>query len=43
MKILRKYFRIFKYLKAVRLQEEEIVMDDFEDKCFYYEKWNYLM
>jgi hypothetical protein len=33
----------FKYAKRIREFLEEMKIDDFENKCFYDENWNYLI
>lgn len=42
-RLIRKYFINLKYAKRFRLHFEETIIDDFENKCFYDENWNYLI
>ena len=42
-KLVRKYFLRMKYEKRIREYFEEMNINDFEDKCFYDETWNYLI
>jgi len=43
IRLLYKSFRILKYLRAVREQEEDILIGEFEDNCYFFEEWNYLI
>ena len=42
-KLIRKYFLNLKYEKRIRESFEEMMLDDFEKKCFYEDDWNYLI
>lgn len=42
-KLVRKYFLNLKYARRIRESHEEMIIDDFEKKCFYEETWNYLI
>lgn len=43
LKMLRKYFLIFKYAKGCREQFEDMKIDEFEDVCFYDDAFDYLI
>ena len=42
-RLLFKYFMYLKSLIYQRKKKEEMILDDFEHKCFYEETWNYLI
>lgn len=42
-RLIRKYFINLKYARRFREYLEQIKIDDFENKCFYDENWNYLI
>jgi hypothetical protein len=41
--LIRKYFLNIKFLVYLRKLEEENLLNDFENNCFYKEEWNYLI
>jgi hypothetical protein len=40
--LMLSFFKL-KYARRIRERNEEKVLNDFEDKCFYEEEWNYLI
>ena len=42
-KLVKKYFLNLKYARRIRESFEESIIDDFEQKCFNEETWNYLI
>lgn len=42
-KLVKKYFINLKYARRFREYFEEMKIDEFEEKCFYEETWNYLI
>ncbi len=42
-KLIWKYFLNLKYAKRIRESFEEMMLDDFEEKCFNEDNWNYLI
>ena len=42
-RLLWRYFINLKYARKFREIREEMMIDDFEDKCFNEETWNYLI
>lgn len=41
--LVKKYFLRMKYARRFREYKEEMDINDFEERCFHEETWNYLI